>query len=115
VIEILHKKGLWYPLTGGAMQMSTRKRYDNHFKARVVLEAIKNQRTMAEIASEYGVHTNQISKWKKHVLDELPGIFSNKREKTQQDNAALQDELYRQIGQLKVELDWVKKKVGILG
>ena len=79
------------------------------------LEAIKNQRTMAEIASECGVHANQISKWRKHVLDELPGIFSNKREKTQQDNEALQDELYRQIGQLKVELDWVKKKVGILG
>jgi hypothetical protein len=47
-------------------------------------------------------------------LDELPGIFSNKREKIQQNNQALQDELYRQIGQLKVELDWMKKKVGIL-
>jgi putative transposase len=97
------------------MQMTTRKRYDNHFKARVALEAIKNQHTMAEIASKNGVHTNQVSKWKKHVLDELPGIFSNKREKTQQDNEALQDELYRQIGQLKVELDWMKKKIGILG
>jgi transposase len=94
--------------------MTTRKRYDNNFKARVALEAIKNQHTMAEIASKNGVHTNQVSKWKKHALDELPGIFSNKREKTQQDNAALQDELYRQIGQLKVELDWMKKKIGIL-
>ena len=109
----------------GVIQMTTRKRYDSHFQGscfvlwlsrrKEVLEAIKNQRTMAEIASEYGVHTNQISKWKKHVLDELPGLFSNKREKTQQDNAALQDELYRQIGQLKVELDWMKKKIGILG
>ena len=95
--------------------MTTRKRYDSHFKARVALEAIKNQRTMAEIASECGVHTNQVSKWKKHVLDELPGLFPNKREKAQQNNEALQDELYRQIGQLKVELDWMKKKVGILG
>jgi putative transposase len=85
--------------------MYMRKRYDNKFKARVVLEALKNNRTIAEIASEYGVHANQITKWKKQVLDELPGIFSNKREKTQQDNLALQDELYRQIGQLKVELD----------
>ena len=79
------------------------------------LEAIKNQHTMTEIASECGVHANQVSKWKKHVLDELPGLFSNKREKTQHGNEALQDELYRQIGQLKVELDWMKKKVGILG
>ena len=92
-----------------------RKRYDNKFKARVVLEALKNNRTIAEIASEYGVHANQITKWKKQVLDELPEIFSNKREKVQQNNEALQDELYRQIGQLKVELDWMKKKVGILG
>ena len=92
-----------------------RKRYNNKFKARVVLEALKNNRTIAEIASEYGVHANQITKWKKQVLDELPEIFSNNREKTQQDNLALQDELYRQIGQLKVELDWMKKKVGILG
>ena len=81
--------------------MTTRKQYDSHFKVRVALEAIRNQHTIAEIASEYGVHANQISKWKKRVLDELPEIFSNKREKTQQNNLALQDELYRQIGQLK--------------
>ena len=93
--------------------MATRKRYDSRFKAQVVLEAIRNQRTIAEIASEYGVHANQITKWKRRVLDELPGIFSNKRERDQQDNETLQAELYRQIGQLKVELDWLKKKVGV--
>jgi putative transposase len=94
--------------------MVTRKRYDNRFKAQVVLEALKNQRTMAEIASEYGVHANQITKWKRRVLDELPGIFSNKRERDHRDNEALQAELYRQIGQLKVELDWLKKKAGLI-
>jgi transposase-like protein len=78
-----------------------------------VLEAIRNQRTIAEIASEYGVHANQITKWKRRVLDELPGIFSTKRERDQRDNEALQAELYRQIGQMKVELDWLKKKVGV--
>lgn len=93
--------------------MSMRKRYDSHFKSRVVLEALKNQRTIAEIASEYGVHANQITKWKRRVLDALPGIFSNKRERDQRDDEALQAELYRQIGQLKVELDWLKKKVGV--
>ena len=94
--------------------MATRKRYDSRFKAQVVLEAIRNQRTMAEIASEYGVHANQITKWKRRVLDELPGIFTNKRERDQRDNEALQAELYRQIGQLKVELDWLKKKAGLI-
>ena len=78
-----------------------------------MLEAIKNQRTIAEISSEYGVHANQITKWKRQVLDELPVIFSTRRERDQRDNEALQGELYRQIGQLKVELDWLKKKVGI--
>ena len=95
--------------------MATRKHYDSRLKAQVALEAIKNQRTISEIASDYGVHPNQISKWKKKLLDEVPEIFSSKREKRQQDNEALQDELYKQIGQLKVELDWLKKKVGFLG
>lgn len=95
--------------------MATRKHYDSRLKAQVALEAIKNQRTISEIASDYGVHPNQISKWKKKLLDEVPEIFSSKREKRQQDNEALQDELYKQIGQLKVELDWLKKKVGLLG
>ena len=95
--------------------MATRRHYDSRFKAQVALEAIKNQQTISEIASDYGVHPNQISKWKKKLLDEVPEIFSSKREKRQQDNEALQDELYKQICQLKVELDWLKKKVGLLG
>ena len=95
--------------------MATRRHYDSRLKAQVALEAIKNQQTISEIASDYGVHPNQISKWKKKLLDEVPEIFSSKREKRQQDNEALQDELYKQIGQLKVELDWLKKKVGLLG
>lgn len=93
--------------------MATRKRYDSRFKARVVLEALRNDRTIAAVASEHGVHANQITKWKKVVLDELPGLFSTKRERDQRDNEALQAELYRQIGQMKVELDWLKKKVGV--
>ena len=95
--------------------MATRRHYDSRLKAQVALESVKNQRTISEIASDYGVHPNQISKWKKKLLDEIPEIFSSTREKRQQDNEALQDELYKQIGQLKVELDWLKKKVGFLG
>jgi putative transposase len=94
--------------------MSSRKQYNGHFKAQVAIEAIKNQRTIGEIASECGIHPSQIHKWKKHVLTELPSIFSDNRGKEQQDNEKLQAELYQQIGKLKVELDWMKKKVGLL-
>ena len=90
--------------------MSRRKRYDGQFKAQVAIEAIKNQQTTAQIASEYGVHPNQVSQWKKQVLDQLPQLFTNGRSKATADSDQLVDELYRQIGQLKVELDWLQKK-----
>jgi len=88
----------------------TRKRYAAAFKARVALEAIKGNRTIAEIASDTGVHPNQIHKWRKQALDELSGIFSGGRQKREKDTEELESELYKQIGQLKVELDWLKKK-----
>jgi transposase len=94
--------------------MTTRKHYDSRIKVNVALEAIKNQRTIAQIASEYGVHPNLVTQWKQRLLNELPDIFNNKHQKNKQDNSALQDELYRQIGQLKVELDWLKKKSGVI-
>lgn len=94
--------------------MRRRKRYDNRFKAEVAIEAIKNQRTIAQIASEYGVHPNQVSQWKKQVLDQLPELFTNQRSKSTTDSDQLVDELYRQIGQLKVELDWLQKKTQLL-
>jgi transposase-like protein len=92
-----------------------RKRYDASFKARVALEAIRGERTVAEIAAVYGVHPNQISKWKKQVLDELHKIFSGGNEKKEAQGKELVDQLYQQIGQLKVELDWLKKKSGLIG
>jgi transposase-like protein len=91
-----------------------RKRYDGSFKARVAQEAIRGDRTVAEIAAAYGVHPNQISKWKKQALDELPKIFSGRYEKTEAQGKELTDQLYQQIGRLKVELDWLKKKAGII-
>lgn len=89
-----------------------RKRHSASFKAKVALEAIKGQKTVSELASEYGVHPNLITKWKKQAVEELPGIFSGKKEKVEKENRELESELYRQIGQLKVELDWLKKKSG---
>ena len=89
---------------------ATRKRYDASFKTKVALEAIKGERTIAEISSESGVHTNQIRKWRKQALEELPDIFSGGRKKRELSSEELESELYKQIGQLKVELDWLKKK-----
>lgn len=92
-----------------------RKKYSADFKARVALEALKGYKTVTELASTYGVHPNQIAKWKKHLQSELPQIFSARRDKREHDHEALQAQLYQQIGQLKVELDWLKKKSGLEG
>jgi len=90
-----------------------RRNHSAEFKARVVLEAIKGNKSMAELSSEYAVHSNQISKWKKQVLEELPGIFSEKRTRDAASEAEIKARLYQQIGQLQFELDWLKKKSGI--
>ena len=93
--------------------ITRRKSYDEAFKAKMALEAIKNKRTLAEIASEYGVHPKQITKWKRQALEELPRVFSGDREKADRQAQELIAQLYQQIGQLKVELDWLKKKLAL--
>lgn len=90
-----------------------RKHYSREFRARVALEALKGHHTVNELAGRYGVHPTQIGTWKKHLQSELPQIFSNRREKREQDHEALQAQLYQQIGQLKVELDWLKKNLDL--
>lgn len=87
-----------------------RKQYSSQFKAKVALEACKNNKTIGQIASEYTVHPNQVSHWKKQMLSEIPSIFENGRKKRANSDDQLVPELYRQIGQLKVELDWLQKK-----
>ena len=93
----------------------TKKNHDGAFKAKVALEAVRGEKTLSQIASEYGVHANQIGQWKKRLLEELPGLFSDRRRREGKEGEAEADELYRQIGQLKVELDWLKKKSQLLG
>ena len=88
---------------------SIRKNYPASFKVKVALAAVKGDKTLAQLASEFGVHTNQIQQWKKRLLSEASSLFSNRRSKAERDAEELQAELYRQIGQLKVEVDWLKK------
>ena len=93
--------------------MEERRRYDSRFKAQVALEAIRNRQTISQIASQYGVHPNRVSKWKKRALEGLVELFSDGKERREKDQQQLIDELYRQIGKLKVELDWLKKNLDL--
>lgn len=93
----------------------TRKRrsFRSEFKARVALEAIKNQHTLQEIASRFEVHPNQVAQWKRQALESLPEAFSKSRVLEQKSDEELRDRLYQQIGRLQVELEWLKKKSGV--
>ena len=91
-----------------------RKKYSKELKAQIALDAIKGQKTIAELASEYGVHANQISIWKKQLLA-APAAFSNGKGKDAEKKEVERDHLYQQVGQLQIEVDWLKKKTGYLG
>jgi len=87
-----------------------RRQHDAAFKVKVALEALKEEKTLAQISSEFGVHVNQIRQWRRQLLSMIPELFSDRRKKVEKDRDELEAELYQQIGQLKVELDWLKKK-----
>jgi len=92
------------------MSKSIRKQYDGAFKLKVILETYKNEKTLAQIASEYQVHATQIHIWKNQFKEQGPGIFQKAKDHEKSELKELVDELYKQIGQLKVERDWLKKK-----
>ena len=91
-----------------------RKNFSPEFMAKVALAAIKEETTMAELSSKYEVHRTQIANWRKQAMEGLVEIFRGKRDKSLKDKEKLIDELYRQIGQLKVENEWLKKKSALL-
>jgi len=90
-----------------------RTRYSQEFKAKVAIEALKEQKTLNEIASMYQIHPNQVTKWKSQLQEEAGKIFEDKRTKKPDVNKPSEELLYQQIGQLQVELDWLKKKSGL--
>ena len=92
---------------------SKRRNHSAQFKAKVALAAAKGDKTIAELAGQYEVHPNQITKWKKQLIESLPEIFSRCRQKDRRRQDELTEHLYQQIGQLKVELDWLQKKSGL--
>jgi transposase-like protein len=93
-----------------------RKKYDAAFKARVALELVKGLKTVNEVAADFGVHPMVIAKWKKQLLEGLPGIFSSKGSGNGHDKETeeLIATLYQKIGQLEVEREWLKKKSAML-
>jgi transposase-like protein len=92
--------------------MKKRKVYPKELRARVALEAIKENKTIAELSSEYEVHSNMISKWKKHLQDNIADIFIRKNEKDPDAQQQI-DNLYKEIGRIQVENGWLKKKLGL--
>ncbi len=88
-----------------------RKSYPAKLKAKVALEAVQGDRSLAELSSRYEVHVTQIGQWRKALLAGLPELFSDKRRKQEDINDVEQAQLYAEIGRLKMELDWLKKRV----
>ncbi len=92
--------------------MSNKRRsHSSQFKFQVALEAASGTKTISQLASQYQVHPNQIGQWKRQLLEGGGDIFSNGHSRKARDQEALQTDLYEQIGRLKMELEWLKKKV----
>ena len=91
-----------------------RKTFTSEFKAKVAIAALKGQQTTNEIAQEFGVHPTQVNTWKKQLLDSSSDVFGRGKHKRESDFESEREALYSQIGRLKVEVDWLKKKTGHL-
>ena len=89
-------------------------KYGPEFMAKVALAALQKDKTMAEVSSKYEVHSTQITRWRQRALEGLVEIFRGKPAKRDEDKEKLIEQLYCQIGQLKVENEWLKKKSAVL-
>lgn len=91
--------------------MARRMKRDKDFKFKIALEAVKGEKQIAEIAKEYNVHPQQITQWKKELLDNGADIFASKRDTKKVEKE--KDELFKAIGKQQVRIDWLKKNLGI--
>jgi transposase-like protein len=91
-----------------------RRRHSAEFKVKVVLAALREDKTQSQLASEFGIHPLQITAWKKQAVATMPEGFGARRARTAAEQAELERRLYEKIGRLETELDWLKKKVGPL-
>ena len=94
---------------------TTRKRYSAKFKARVAVEAIRGEKTLSQLGAQFQVHPVQIAQWRKAALKQLQESFVDGRARKAGDGEFDAEALYEQIGRLKMELEWVKKKASLLG
>jgi transposase-like protein len=93
--------------------IGVRKRYPADFKAQVVLEILREEKSISQISSEYGVHPNQLNRWKNQVVNDLPRLFSDEHKKTEGMKGEYEkrlEELYAEVGRLTTQLNWLKKK-----
>ena len=97
------------------MTKQTRRKFSAEFKAKVALEAIKNQKTLAELSQHFEVNPVTISKWKAEFLANMSTVFGGNATMKSEDDSSERDKLYAQIGKLKVELDFLKKTARHLG
>lgn len=97
------------------MTKRTRRKFSADFKAKVALEAIKNQKTLAQLSQQYDVNAITIAKWKAEALENLASVFKGKQDQDKEESTVEIDKLYAQIGQLKVENDFLKKSAKKLG
>jgi transposase-like protein len=96
------------------MQKSIKRQHSAEFKTQVVLELLKQDETMAQICSKFGIHPTQANRWREIAINNLKNSFNGKSIDEQlKTKEILIDELYKQIGHLKVSLDWLKKKLGL--
>jgi transposase len=90
-----------------------RKIHSVQFKTKVAIEAIKEHKTINELTTEYGIHSSQLSSWKKQALEIIPQAFAGKKDKQPADQQTLIEQLYQQIGQLTVECEFLKKSLRV--
>jgi transposase-like protein len=84
-------------------------------KFKVALEAIKEQKQISEIAEEYNVHPNQVTQWKKELLEKGADVFALDKKQTEKEIREQQDKLYKKVGEQQMHIDWLKKTLGITG